>query len=122
MRGVIGAGENPSAEAKAELEACPSMEGLDLASKVTTRDRYTWGDPTAKRHIIAYDFGIKRNLVLAHHRGNAYVVGARAFTFLCDPDDFHLRPGYSSSSETPMSFMAPFQVSLFSKPSRLPPP
>ena len=63
MRGVIGAGDAPSAEAVAALEACPSMEGLDLASRVTTRERYTWGNPSAARHIIAYDFGIKRNIL-----------------------------------------------------------
>ena len=38
------------------------MEGLDLASRVTTRERYTWGDPRA-RHIVAYDYGIKRNIL-----------------------------------------------------------
>ena len=63
MRGVIGAGESPDAEARAALEACPSMEGLDLASRVTTREPYSWGDATAAHHIVAYDFGIKRNIL-----------------------------------------------------------
>jgi carbamoyl-phosphate synthase small subunit len=63
MRGVIGAGDAPSAETRAELEACPSMAGLDLATKVSTKQRYTWGDPSAPYHIIAYDFGIKRNIL-----------------------------------------------------------
>jgi carbamoyl-phosphate synthase small subunit len=78
MRGVIGAGESPTSEARAELEACPSMEGLDLASKVTTRERYSWGDPTARRHIIAYDFGIKRNILrlFAAHDSRVTVVPA----------------------------------------------
>jgi carbamoyl-phosphate synthase small subunit len=39
------------------------MEGLDLASRVTTRKPYEWGDPNAPRHIVAYDFGIKRNIL-----------------------------------------------------------
>jgi carbamoyl-phosphate synthase small subunit len=78
MRGVIGAGEEPTAEAKAELEACPSMEGLDLASRVTTREKYSWGDPGAKHHIIAYDFGIKRNILrlFAAHDSRVTVVPA----------------------------------------------
>lgn len=63
MRGVIGAGEEPSAEARAALESCPSMEGLDLASRVSTRSRYTWGNPKAPHHIVAYDFGVKRNIL-----------------------------------------------------------
>jgi carbamoyl-phosphate synthase small subunit len=63
MRGVIGNGELPSASTVAALEACPSMEGLDLASRASTKTRYTWGDADAKSHIIAYDYGIKRNIL-----------------------------------------------------------
>jgi carbamoyl-phosphate synthase small subunit len=63
MRGVIGAGEAPSAEAVAALEACPSMEGLDLATRVSTRSEYAWGDPRAPISLVAYDFGIKRNIL-----------------------------------------------------------
>lgn len=63
MRGVIGAGDTPDEASRAALEACPSMVGLDLASRVSTRDRYTWGDPRARHHIVAYDYGIKRNIL-----------------------------------------------------------
>jgi len=63
MRGVLGTGDAPGAEAMAALEACPSMEGLDLASRVTTREPYTWGDRSATHHIVAYDYGIKRNIL-----------------------------------------------------------
>jgi len=63
MRGVIDAGEAPSDEARAALEACPSMEGLDLASTVTTDVPYEWGPKGAPYHIVAYDYGIKRNIL-----------------------------------------------------------
>jgi carbamoyl-phosphate synthase small subunit len=63
MRGVIGSGDTPSEATKAALEACPSMEGLDLASRASTRERYTWGDLAARSHIVAYDYGIKRNIL-----------------------------------------------------------
>jgi carbamoyl-phosphate synthase small subunit len=63
MRGVIAPGETPSDDVRAALEACPSMEGLDLATPASTRERYTWGDPAAPYHIVAYDFGIKRNIL-----------------------------------------------------------
>jgi carbamoyl-phosphate synthase small subunit len=63
MQGVIAPGEEPTEEVRAALEACPSMEGLDLASRVSTREPYTWGNPQASRHIVAYDFGIKRNIL-----------------------------------------------------------
>jgi carbamoyl-phosphate synthase small subunit len=63
MRGVIGAGDIPDDASRAALDACPSMEGLDLASRVSTKERYTWGDPRANHHIVAYDYGIKRNIL-----------------------------------------------------------
>lgn len=63
MRGVIGAGEAPTKEALAVLDACPSMAGLDLASVVSTREPYTWGQADAPYHVVAYDFGIKRNIL-----------------------------------------------------------
>ncbi len=63
MRGVIGVGAIPNAEAKAVLDACPSMVGLDLATMVSTDRSYIWGDAAAKRHIVAYDYGIKHNIL-----------------------------------------------------------
>jgi len=73
MRGVVGVGETPSAETRAALDACPSMAGLDLATPVSTKARYTWGDPQASRHIIAYDFGIKRNILRLFHEHDCRV-------------------------------------------------
>jgi carbamoyl-phosphate synthase small subunit len=63
MRGVIDAGDSPSDAARAALDACPSMEGLDLASTVTTDVPYEWGPKNAPYHIVAYDYGIKRNIL-----------------------------------------------------------
>lgn len=63
MRGVIDAGDSPSTDARAALDACPSMEGLDLASTVTTDVPYEWGPRNAQHHIVAYDYGIKRNIL-----------------------------------------------------------
>jgi carbamoyl-phosphate synthase small subunit len=63
MRGIFGSGETPTAEVVAQLESCPSMEGLDLASVVTTGESYEWGETDAQCHIVAYDFGIKRNIL-----------------------------------------------------------
>jgi carbamoyl-phosphate synthase small subunit len=63
MRGVVAAGAEPTREALAALDACPPMEGLDLATVVSTREPYTWGDASAAIHVVAYDFGIKRNIL-----------------------------------------------------------
>ena len=60
MRGVIAEGPAPSAELSAQLLASPSMEGLDLASRATTGGRVSEGSGP---HVVAYDFGMKRNIV-----------------------------------------------------------
>jgi len=46
------------------------MEGLDLATAVSTKAPYSWGEQTAAHHIVAYDYGIKRNILrLFEERG-----------------------------------------------------
>jgi carbamoyl-phosphate synthase small subunit len=61
-------------EAVAAARGAPSMAGLDLAKVVSTRERYAWmqtewqlgqgyGEQRAPRfHVVAYDFGLKRNI------------------------------------------------------------
>jgi carbamoyl-phosphate synthase small subunit len=60
MRGVVAEGRQPGRELTAQLLASPSMEGLDLASRASVRERYTEGEGP---HVVAYDYGIKRNIV-----------------------------------------------------------
>jgi carbamoyl-phosphate synthase small subunit len=64
LRGVIAAGADVTKDALAVLDACPPMSGLDLASVVTTEVTYEWsaGAPGG-RHIVAFDYGIKRNIL-----------------------------------------------------------
>jgi carbamoyl-phosphate synthase small subunit len=63
------------AEAIAKAQAAPSMSGLDLAKVVSEREPYEWTEtewalgsgygaqdaPTF--HVVAYDFGVKRNIL-----------------------------------------------------------
>ena len=46
-----------------KLEETPSMEGLELASKVSTKKAYTVGNKNAKYKISALDIGIKQNII-----------------------------------------------------------
>jgi carbamoyl-phosphate synthase small subunit len=61
MRGVIAAGSAPTEEITARLMASPRMEGLDLASMAGVSKSYTEGSEGP--HVVAYDFGMKRNIV-----------------------------------------------------------
>ena len=60
MRGVVAEGHEPSRELTARLLASPSMTGLDLASRATVRERRAEGQGP---HVVAYDYGMKRNIV-----------------------------------------------------------
>ncbi|MEE8306897.1 MAG: glutamine-hydrolyzing carbamoyl-phosphate synthase small subunit [Gammaproteobacteria bacterium] len=75
--GCIIAGEHPVAEeAIAAARKFPGLKGMDLAKLVTTRDTYQWNQGLiwpprervyskrlASHHVVAYDFGIKRNIL-----------------------------------------------------------
>jgi len=59
----------------ARARALPSLEGQDLASRVSTREPYDWTEgrwqlgrgyvtpARAERFVVAYDFGLKRNIL-----------------------------------------------------------
>jgi carbamoyl-phosphate synthase small subunit len=48
---------------KKQLKAVPSMDGLELASQVSTKEAYTVGNENATYKIAALDIGIKRNIL-----------------------------------------------------------
>ncbi len=61
MRGVVAPGEEPDDAIRARLADAPRMEGLDLASEASVDAPYTAGEEGP--HVVAYDFGMKRNIV-----------------------------------------------------------
>lgn len=63
MRGVLAVGEKPTENTKAGLAASPSMNGLDLASVATIPSAYSEGPADAQHHVVAFDFGMKRNIL-----------------------------------------------------------
>ncbi|HEX6290641.1 MAG TPA: glutamine-hydrolyzing carbamoyl-phosphate synthase small subunit [Herpetosiphonaceae bacterium] len=89
--------------------ATPSMEGLDLASGVGTHEIYTWTEgsgewasettPIQPRfHVVAYDFGLKRNILrkLVDHGAHVTVVPATmsaAEVLKLNPDGVFLSNG-----------------------------
>ncbi len=77
MRGVVSAIETDAAKLVQKAREAPSMAGLDLATGVSTKHRYEWtrgiegcspsdqvGQSRETRlHVVAYDFGIKHNIL-----------------------------------------------------------
>ncbi len=63
MRGIVALGAQPDDETRRLLDASPRMEGLDLASRATVPNEQEVGDGSAAYHVVAYDFGMKRNIL-----------------------------------------------------------
>jgi len=58
---------------KRKLSDVPSMEGLELASKVSTKKAYLVGDKNAAIRIAALDIGIKKNILRNLVKRGAYI-------------------------------------------------
>lgn len=80
QNGCIMAGEINEATALQQAKAFPGLKGMDLAKEVTTHQPYEWAqgtwslagglpdaphpiDEKLPHHVVAYDFGIKRNIL-----------------------------------------------------------
>ena len=58
---------------KEELKQVPSMEGLELSSKVSTKEPYFYGDENSEIKISALDIGIKKNILRNLAKRGAYI-------------------------------------------------
>ena len=81
MRGVLSTADQNAERLVAKAKASPPMVGRDLASGVTTRAPYDWREPcvrifdkgsvpsptgrgsATRFRVVAYDFGIKQNIL-----------------------------------------------------------
>lgn len=62
MRAGIASADVPVEEMLARIHAHPRMEGLDLTCGVSTPEPYDTASTGAEQfHVLAYDFGVKRN-------------------------------------------------------------
>ncbi|MCC6195543.1 MAG: glutamine-hydrolyzing carbamoyl-phosphate synthase small subunit, partial [Burkholderiales bacterium] len=75
---AAGLGESAQADAIAQARTAPSMAGLDLAKVVSCASPYEWNESTwalgagyrpmgaARFHVVAYDYGVKHNILRMH--------------------------------------------------------
>ena len=106
--GCIITGED-AAKAIAEAKAFPGLAGMDLAKVVSVDSPYEWKEgewsltgfqalPEPKFHVVAYDFGVKRNILrmLAQRGCRVTVVPAQtpaADVLAMTPDGIFLSNG-----------------------------
>jgi carbamoyl-phosphate synthase small subunit len=91
MRGIISSSELNRKKLAEKLQAYPGLVGRDIVKNVTVRKPYTWAEPVidvlnpTRKHIepkykvVAFDYGIKRNILrlLCSHGCDVTVVPAQ---------------------------------------------
>ncbi|WP_296385717.1 glutamine-hydrolyzing carbamoyl-phosphate synthase small subunit [Winogradskyella sp.] len=73
MNAVISTEVDNIEDLKKQLAEIPSMEGLELASQVSTKEPYYYGDENATHKIAALDIGIKKNILRNLAKRDAYI-------------------------------------------------
>ena len=73
MNAVISTDGKSIEELKSELAKTPDMKGLELASKVSTKSAYFYGNENAKYKIAALDLGIKTNILRNLAKRDCYI-------------------------------------------------
>lgn len=63
MNCVISSEITDVAELKAVLKKTPNMDGLELASVVSTEKEYELGDPNSPLRVAVLDFGVKKHIL-----------------------------------------------------------
>ena len=75
IAGVAACSDAGIAKAQSALSEFPGLAGMDLAKEVTTTSAYEWNEGSwvlgkghpqktdARFHVVAYDFGVKRNIL-----------------------------------------------------------
>ncbi len=63
MNALISTEQKPLDELKSILDNVPSMAGLELASRVSTREPYQFGAEEAPLKVAVIDVGVKRNIL-----------------------------------------------------------
>ena len=73
MNAVISTDVDNIEALKKQLADVPEMKGLELASKVSTKEAYFVGDENATYRVAALDLGIKRNILRNLAKKDVYI-------------------------------------------------
>jgi carbamoyl-phosphate synthase small subunit len=75
-------------ELKKKLAAVPSMDGLELSSKVSTTAPYFFGNENAKYRVAVLDLGVKKNILRNFADRDVYAKVFPAKTSFKEMEDF----------------------------------
>jgi carbamoyl-phosphate synthase small subunit len=106
MNAIISSEELDIDKLKEQLKVVPSMEGLELSSKVSTKEPYEVGNKDAALKVALIDFGVKQNIIRCLVERGCFVKVFPQTTTLADlksfaPDGIMLSNGPGDPSAMP---------------------
>lgn len=73
MNCIISSSITDKAGLQAELDKVPNMDGLELASVVSTKEVYEVGDKNAPLKVAVVDYGVKQNILTSLAQRGAFL-------------------------------------------------
>jgi carbamoyl-phosphate synthase small subunit len=73
MNAIISTDTDNVEALKTQLSKVPSMDGLELASHVSTKEPYFFGDENATHRVAVLDFGTKKNILRCFSERDCYL-------------------------------------------------
>lgn len=121
MNAIISSENTDEAWLKAELAKTPSMEGLELSSKVVTEEAYEVKPENPKYKVSLVDFGVKKNIVRCLVERGCHVKVFPYTASLADlnsfnPDGYMLSNGPGDPAAMPKSIDLVKEIANAGKP------
>lgn len=73
MNAIISSELSDKNELSRQLKLCPPMDGLELASRVSTATSYFYGDSSANKRVAVLDYGVKLNILKSLAQRGCYL-------------------------------------------------
>ncbi|QNL50369.1 glutamine-hydrolyzing carbamoyl-phosphate synthase small subunit [Olivibacter sp. SDN3] len=121
MNAIISSETLDVEELTTRLRSVPSMEGLELSSKVTTQQPYYFGNENARYRVAVLDLGVKKNILRNFSDRDVYVKVFPAKTSFEDmehwtPDGYFISNGPGDPASMPYALDTVKKILAADKP------
>ena len=121
MNAIISSEILDAEELKKKLASVPSMDGLELSSRVSTQKPYFYGKENAKYKVAVLDLGVKKNILRNFDERDVYAKVFPAKTSFKEmeafqPDGYFISNGPGDPSAMPYAIETVKEVLTANKP------
>jgi len=121
MNAIISSEIMDIEELKKKLDEVPSMDGLELSSKVSTTEVYNFGEEDASLRLAVLDLGVKKNILRNFHDRDVYAQVFPAKTTFKEmeafkPDGYFISNGPGDPSAMPYAIGTVKEILAAEKP------